>query len=29
DLRQPTLPRSLRISVGSPADNDRLLESLK
>jgi histidinol-phosphate aminotransferase len=29
DLRQPALPRSLRISVGSPSDNDRLLESLK
>jgi histidinol-phosphate aminotransferase len=29
DLRQPILPRSLRISVGSAADNDRLLESLK
>lgn len=29
DVRQPALPRSLRISVGSAADNDRLLESLK
>jgi histidinol-phosphate aminotransferase len=29
DVRQPALPRSLRISVGSVADNDRLLESLK
>jgi histidinol-phosphate aminotransferase len=29
DLRQPALPRSLRISIGSVADNDRLLESLK
>lgn len=29
DLRQPVLPRALRISVGTPEENDRLLESLK
>jgi histidinol-phosphate aminotransferase len=29
DVRQPVLPRSLRISIGSPSDNTRLLESLK
>ncbi|HTQ36097.1 MAG TPA: histidinol-phosphate transaminase [Steroidobacteraceae bacterium] len=28
DVRQPALPRSLRISVGTPQQNDRLLESL-
>ncbi len=28
DVRQPALPRSLRISVGTPAQNERLLESL-
>jgi histidinol-phosphate aminotransferase len=28
DVRQPALPRSLRISVGTPAQNDRVLESL-
>jgi histidinol-phosphate aminotransferase len=29
DVRQPALPRSLRISVGTPEQNDRVLESLK
>ncbi len=29
DVRQPALPRSLRISVGTPEQNTRLLESLK
>jgi histidinol-phosphate aminotransferase len=29
DVRQPTLPNSLRISVGTPEQNDRVLESLK
>lgn len=28
DMRQPALPKSLRISVGTPEQNDRLLESL-
>ena len=28
DVRQPVLPRSLRITVGSSAENDRLLEAL-
>ncbi len=28
DVRQPALPRSLRISVGTPEQNSRLLESL-
>ena len=28
DVRQPALPRSLRISVGTPGQNARLLESL-
>jgi histidinol-phosphate aminotransferase len=28
DVRQPALPRSLRISVGTPAQNARVLESL-
>jgi histidinol-phosphate aminotransferase len=28
DVRQPALPSSLRISVGTPAQNQRLLESL-
>jgi histidinol-phosphate aminotransferase len=28
DVRQPALPRSLRISVGTPEQNDRVLESL-
>jgi histidinol-phosphate/aromatic aminotransferase/cobyric acid decarboxylase-like protein len=28
DVRQPALPRSLRISVGTPEQNRRLLESL-
>lgn len=28
DVRQPLLPRSLRITVGTPAQNQRLLESL-
>jgi histidinol-phosphate aminotransferase len=28
DVRQPALPCSLRISVGTPAQNERLLESL-
>ena len=28
DVRQPALPRSLRISVGTPAQNTRVLESL-
>ncbi len=28
DVRQPALPRSLRISVGTPAQNQRVLESL-
>jgi histidinol-phosphate aminotransferase len=28
DVRQPLLPRSLRISVGTPAQNTRVLESL-
>lgn len=29
DVRQPALPASLRISVGTPEENDRLLESLR
>jgi histidinol-phosphate aminotransferase len=29
DVRQPALPRSLRISVGTPAENNRVLESLQ
>ena len=29
DVRQPALPRSLRISVGTPEQNDRVLESLE
>jgi histidinol-phosphate aminotransferase len=29
DVRQPVLPNSLRISVGTPEQNDRVLESLK
>jgi histidinol-phosphate aminotransferase len=29
DVRQTALPRSLRISVGTPEQNDRVLESLK
>jgi len=29
DVRQPALPKSLRISVGTPEQNDRVLESLK
>ncbi|MDR2214219.1 MAG: aminotransferase class I/II-fold pyridoxal phosphate-dependent enzyme, partial [Nevskiaceae bacterium] len=29
DVRQPLLPNSVRISVGSVSDNNRLLESLK
>jgi histidinol-phosphate aminotransferase len=29
DVRQPALPNSLRISVGTPEQNDRVLESLK
>jgi len=29
DVRQPALPSSLRISVGTPEQNDRLLESLR
>jgi histidinol-phosphate aminotransferase len=29
DVRQPILPRSLRLTVGTPVENDRLLESLK
>jgi histidinol-phosphate aminotransferase len=29
DVRQPALPRALRISVGTPEQNDRVLESLK
>lgn len=29
DVRQPALPRSLRISVGTPEQNDRVLEALK
>ncbi|MEO8315753.1 MAG: histidinol-phosphate transaminase [Pseudomonadota bacterium] len=29
DVRQPALPNSLRISVGTPAENNRVLESLK
>jgi histidinol-phosphate aminotransferase len=28
DVRQPALPRSLRISVGTPAQNDRVLQAL-
>jgi len=29
DVRQPALPRSVRITVGTPEQNDRVLESLK
>jgi histidinol-phosphate aminotransferase len=29
DVRQPALPTSVRISVGTPEQNDRVLESLK
>jgi histidinol-phosphate aminotransferase len=29
DVRQPALPASLRISVGTPAENNRMLESLQ
>jgi histidinol-phosphate aminotransferase len=29
DVRQPALPASVRISVGTPEENDRLLESLR
>jgi histidinol-phosphate aminotransferase len=29
DVRQPAMPKSLRISVGTPAENNRVLESLK
>jgi histidinol-phosphate aminotransferase len=29
DVRQPALPKSVRISVGTPQENDRVLESLK
>ncbi len=29
DVRQPALPASLRISVGTPAQNQRVLESLQ
>lgn len=29
DVRQPLLPKSLRISVGTPEQNDRLLEALR
>jgi histidinol-phosphate/aromatic aminotransferase/cobyric acid decarboxylase-like protein len=29
DVRQPALPTSLRISVGTPAENNRVLESLQ
>jgi histidinol-phosphate aminotransferase len=29
DVRQPALPKSLRISVGTPEQNDRVLESLQ
>jgi histidinol-phosphate aminotransferase len=29
DVRQPALPQSLRISVGTPAENNRVLESLR
>ena len=29
DVRQPALPASVRISVGTPQENDRLLESLR
>jgi histidinol-phosphate aminotransferase len=29
DVRQPALPASLRISVGTPAENNRVLESLQ
>jgi len=29
DVRQPALPSSLRISVGTPAENNRVLESLQ
>jgi histidinol-phosphate aminotransferase len=29
DVRQPALPNSLRISVGTPEENNRVLESLK
>jgi histidinol-phosphate/aromatic aminotransferase/cobyric acid decarboxylase-like protein len=29
DVRQPALPNSLRISVGTPEQNNRVLESLK
>jgi histidinol-phosphate aminotransferase len=29
DVRQGALPQSLRISVGTPEQNDRVLESLK
>lgn len=29
DVRQPAMPDSLRISVGTPAENNRVLESLK
>jgi histidinol-phosphate aminotransferase len=29
DVRQPALPDSLRISVGTPAENNRVLESLQ
>jgi histidinol-phosphate/aromatic aminotransferase/cobyric acid decarboxylase-like protein len=28
-VRQPVLPRALRISVGTPEQNTRVLESLK
>ena len=28
DMRQPALPNSVRISVGTPEQNERLLESL-
>jgi histidinol-phosphate aminotransferase len=29
DVRQPAMPKSLRISVGTPAENNRVLESLE
>jgi histidinol-phosphate aminotransferase len=29
DVRQPALPKSVRISVGTPAENNRVLESLQ
>ena len=29
DVRQPALPASVRVSVGTPEENDRLLESLR